>query len=146
MKIRRVVTGFDGFGKSVVTSDEQLSDHDIPGGMKVSALWAYGERVGLSEANALEGGFGAGFDTDKMALNWGVSELPPGMSLAMHSTQTVDMITVLAGEVTCLLDSGAVITLGPHDVLLQRGVVHAWENRGEVPCAWTYATLGRLGD
>ena len=62
----------------------------------------------------------------------------------MHSTNTVDLITVLEGEVTCVLDSGAVITLKAHDILLQRGVVHQRENRGTTRCAWTYAALGRL--
>ena len=146
MRIRRVVTGFDGTGKAVVDSDETVPDREIPGGMKVSALWGYGEKVNFSAPNALAEGYGPGLDSGEMMLNWGSAELPPGMSLPMHSTQTVDMVTVLEGEVTCLLDSGVVITLQAHDVLLQRGVVHAWENRGKARCVWTYATLGRLNE
>jgi quercetin dioxygenase-like cupin family protein len=62
----------------------------------------------------------------------------------MHSTQTVDLITMLEGEVTLVLDSGAEILLKAHEVLLQRGVVHAWENRSDKTAVWTAVTLGRL--
>ena len=144
MKLRRVVTGFDADGKAVISSDGTIPELEIPGGMKVSALWAYDDKVNFSAPNVLENGFSAGFDGDSMRLNWGASDLAPGQTLAMHSTKTVDLITVLEGEVTCVLDSGIEIVLKAHDVLLQRGVVHQWENRSTTRCAWTYATLGRL--
>lgn len=146
MKLRRVVTGFDAAGKAVVSSDETVPELEVPGGMKVSALWAYEDKVGCDTPNRLQNGYGSGFDGDHMHLNWGASDLAPGQVLAMHSTKTVDLITVLEGEVTCVLDSGVEFTLKAHDVLLQRGVVHQWENRGSTRCAWTFATLGRLGD
>lgn len=146
MKLRRVVTGFDAEGKSEVSSDETMAEMDIPGGMKISAIWAYEEKVGFATPNRLARGYDAGFNGDDMRVNWGVSDLAPGQVLPMHGTQTVDLITVLEGEVTCVLDSGVVITLKPHDVMLQRGPVHQWENRGTTRCAWTFAALGRLDD
>ena len=144
MKLRRVVTGFDAAGKAVVTSDGLVPEMDIPGGMKVSPLWACVDKLNFQAPNVLENGFPAGFDGDRALMNWGASELPPGMNLGMHGTQTVDFIVVLQGEVTCVLDSGTVITLRQHDVFVQRGTVHQWENRGDTPCAWIYAAMGRL--
>ncbi len=49
---------------------------------------------------------------------------------AMHQTETVDYIVVLAGRLTMLLDEGEV-ELGPLDVIVQRGTNHAWSNRTE---------------
>jgi mannose-6-phosphate isomerase-like protein (cupin superfamily) len=60
---------------------------------------------------------------------------PPGYDpkSGFHTTNTIDHLVVLSGEVACLLDSGEVV-LGPGDVLVQRGTQHAWSNRGSVPC------------
>ncbi len=60
---------------------------------------------------------------------------PPGYDprSGVHTTNTIDHLVVVSGEVVCLLDSGEVI-LGPGDVLVQRGTRHAWSNRGSVPC------------
>lgn len=145
MKLRRVVTGFDAKGKAIVSSDGVVQDREIPGGSKIAPFWGYVDKVSVDAPDRLANGYDGSFDTDAAALNWGVIELGPDQVLPMHSTKTVDLITVLQGEVTCVLDSGDVITLKVHDVLLQRGVSHQWENRGKIPCVWTFATLGRLG-
>ena len=61
---------------------------------------------------------------------------PPGVNMAdvgMHVTSTVDYVSVLSGEITVVLEDGEV-ALRPGDVLIQRGTVHAWSNRGSVPC------------
>ena len=144
MKLRRVVTGFDRDGIAVVTSDGVVPQMQICDGLRVFALWAYGETVGFQAPNRVASGYSADFNGEDMRVNWGVTELEPGQVLAMHSTITVDLITVLEGQVTCVLDSGVVVTLAPHDMLLQRGPVHQWENRGKTRCSWSYAALGRL--
>jgi mannose-6-phosphate isomerase-like protein (cupin superfamily) len=51
----------------------------------------------------------------------------------MHATDTVDYVVVVEGEITLMLDAGEV-TLKAGDVLIDRGVAHAWENRGERSC------------
>lgn len=61
---------------------------------------------------------------------------PPGVDMAqtgMHTTPTVDYVYVLAGQITVILQEGEV-ELRTGDVLIQRGTVHAWSNRGSVPC------------
>jgi mannose-6-phosphate isomerase-like protein (cupin superfamily) len=50
----------------------------------------------------------------------------------MHKTRTVDYVVLLAGEVTMLLDKGEV-DLKPFDVVVQRGTSHAWVNKGKEP-------------
>jgi uncharacterized cupin superfamily protein len=49
-----------------------------------------------------------------------------------HTTQTVDYVMVLEGEIALELDTGEV-TLGPGDCVVQRGTRHAWRNRSGAP-------------
>ena len=48
---------------------------------------------------------------------------------AMHKTKTIDYIILLKGDVTLLLDEEEV-DLKPFDVVVQRGTNHAWGNNG----------------
>jgi mannose-6-phosphate isomerase-like protein (cupin superfamily) len=49
----------------------------------------------------------------------------------LHSTPTVDYVIVLSGTVLMELDDGAMVTLGPGDVVVQNATAHAWYNGGE---------------
>ena len=51
---------------------------------------------------------------------------------AMHKTETIDYIIILKGDVTLLVDNDEV-DLHPHDVVIQRGTNHAWVNKGTEP-------------
>lgn len=48
---------------------------------------------------------------------------------AMHTTHTIDVICLLQGEATLILD-GAETRLKPGQVVIQRGTNHAWEAHG----------------
>jgi hypothetical protein len=50
----------------------------------------------------------------------------------MHTTQTIDYVVLLRGEVTLLMDEGDVVHK-PFDVVIQRGTNHSWVNRGKEP-------------
>ena len=51
---------------------------------------------------------------------------------AMHKTNTIDYIILLKGDVTLILDEEEA-RLEPHDVVVQRGTNHAWVNNGDEP-------------
>jgi len=51
---------------------------------------------------------------------------------AMHQTRTVDYVILLSGRVTLLLDEDE-CDLTPFDVVVQRGTNHAWINKGAEP-------------
>ena len=51
---------------------------------------------------------------------------------AMHKTETIDYIILLKGDVTLILDEEDV-DLKPFDVVVQRGKNHAWVNNGTEP-------------
>ncbi|MDP6665870.1 MAG: cupin domain-containing protein [Dehalococcoidia bacterium] len=50
-----------------------------------------------------------------------------------HTTQTLDFVTVLSGEIDLELDGG-ITRLRAGDCVIQRGSRHRWINRGDEPC------------
>ncbi|WP_052668440.1 cupin domain-containing protein [Nitriliruptor alkaliphilus] len=55
-----------------------------------------------------------------------------GEDAGFHATDTVDVGTVVAGELHAVLEDGEVL-LRPGDTFVQRGTRHAWSNRGDEP-------------
>jgi quercetin dioxygenase-like cupin family protein len=75
-----------------------------------------------------------------------VVDMPPGTRSPMHRTESVDYGIVLAGTLTLVLD-GDETTVGPGDLVVQRGTDHAWENRTDEPVRMLFVLLdGRFGD
>ncbi len=62
----------------------------------------------------------------------------------MHTTDTVDLDVVVAGELWLELDDGAEVHLRPGDVVIQNGTRHAWHNRGTVPATIVTALVGAV--
>jgi quercetin dioxygenase-like cupin family protein len=59
----------------------------------------------------------------------------------MHTSATVDVGVVLAGQIVLELDDGATVTLQAGDTMVQNGTRHRWSNPGDVPavlvgCGW----------
>ena len=57
-----------------------------------------------------------------------------------HKTRTVDYALVLEGEVVAMMDVGET-SMGPGDVLIQRGTNHAWSNRTDKPCRIAFVLI-----
>ena len=51
----------------------------------------------------------------------------------MHTTDTIDIVTVISGEVSMLLETGET-TMRAGDTIIQRGTKHAWRNRTDDIC------------
>lgn len=49
----------------------------------------------------------------------------------MHRTVSLDYGVLISGELECLLDSGETRSVHPGDVVVQRGTMHQWVNRGK---------------
>ena len=62
------------------------------------------------------------------AYRLGLTSDHPGM----HVTDTIDYVAVISGEITLVLEAGEQV-LRAGDVVVDRGVAHAWENRGVEP-------------
>jgi mannose-6-phosphate isomerase-like protein (cupin superfamily) len=50
----------------------------------------------------------------------------------LHQSETVDVVTIVAGELVAVLETGEV-TLRPGDSFVTRGVKHTWSNRTDKP-------------
>ena len=62
----------------------------------------------------------------------------PDTAAGSHTTPTLDLMILVTGELTAIVDTGEEYTLKPGDTVVQRGTNHRWENRGDHPAltAW----------
>ena len=79
-------------------------------------------------------------DVDPAELVEELAARIPGLAQAMepdhpgmHTTDTVDYVIVISGDLWLELDDGAMTQLRPGDVVVQTGTRHAWRNRGATP-------------
>lgn len=134
---KRVVTGLNAQGKSVVVSlgPAQAQDYNWGGGPTEPSwgadIWALGhdpERVFVAADLAEWGG-----DPPPAGAVFRIVSVPPRGGFELHQTPTVDFVVILSGEVWLTLEEGEV-HLAPHDCVVTTGVLHGWENRGDEPC------------
>ena len=136
---RRVVTGHDSNGKSVVLSDGTPPQRHPMHGREVGAdfyeMWNT-TRV-VPELTSVEDREPSERDFTIMPVAGHLLRIidiyPPkdgGKRTVMHRTKTLDYAVVIEGEVVLVLDDSEV-TLKKGDVVIQRGTDHAWENRSD---------------
>ena len=132
--IRRVVTGHDGEGRSVVVLDE-LAQGDV-----TTQVWqAPPDSNNIDDFEA--GRQQPGHTVPKgSALRY--ADLHPGYRSEMHRTGTVDYVIILEGELEMELDSGEWVHLRQGDVVVQRGTMHAWENKSDRVCRMAAILIG----
>ena len=138
---RRVTTGHDAHGKSVILSDGTPPQHHPMSGPEVGAdffeVWSTDRPVPeLTAQEAREP------NERPFTIMPGSGHLlriidiyPPqagGKRTVMHRTKTLDYVVVIEGEIVLVLDDSEVV-LKKSDVVVQRGTNHAWENRSDKP-------------
>jgi mannose-6-phosphate isomerase-like protein (cupin superfamily) len=136
---RRIVTGHDAAGTSVVLSDGPVPvSRQIPeDGVAFHEIWnTSGAPTRITAVESTE-------PTERelavppppRGTRIRINEFAPGfldeagLQSPVHRTESVDYGIVLEGEITLVLDDSEV-TLGAGDVVVQRGTDHAWANRG----------------
>lgn len=136
---RRVVTGHDASGRSVVLSDSTPPQHHAIQGPAVGAdffeMWNVPQPVPLLTSSEAREPTEREFTIMPVAghLLRIIDIYPPhmgGKRTVMHRTKTLDYAVVIEGEVVLVLDDSEV-TLRASDVVVQRGTDHAWENRSD---------------
>jgi len=133
---RRVVTGHDPTGKSVIISDGPPPQHHAMHGPEVGAdffeIWNCTRPVPVLTATEAEPNERAFTIMPVSGHLLRIIEIYPpaqgGKRTVMHRTSTVDYVVVIQGEIVLVLDDSEV-TLRQGDVVVQRGTDHAWENR-----------------
>jgi len=134
---RRVVTGHDAHGKSVILSDSTPPQHHPMHGPEIGAdfheIWNEPDAVPVLTANKArepnERPFTIMPASGQLLRILDVYPLRDGgRRTVMHRTRTLDYVVVIEGELVLILDDSEVV-LGAGDVVVQRGTDHAWENR-----------------
>jgi len=161
-KIRRVVTGHNAEGRSVIVSDSPsphvltLSAEPACG---LTNLWVTDNSPADNKASGDAAQRPLGLTPPEHGTIFRVVEFPPDASLAgidrkaafaamkasdamdasgsrhafMHKTATVDYAIVISGEIYAVMDEGETL-MRTGDCLVQRGTNHAWSNRSNAPC------------
>ena len=134
---RRVVTGHDSLGKSVVLSDGAPPQHHSMHGSSVGAdfheMWSDTRSVPELSAGVASEPNERPFTIMPAAGHLlRILDVYPleggGKRTVMHRTRTLDYVVVIEGELVLILDDSEVM-LKAGDVVVQRGTDHAWENR-----------------
>ena len=133
LKVRRVVTGHDAGGRAVVKIDEVAKNVESRrAGIESAVVWStHGFPVdndGDADGSALPLG-----TTRENGTVFRVLRYEPGVVPRRHRTDSVDYAVVISGSIDMELD-GETVTLRAGDVLIQRGTIHNWVNRGTEPC------------
>ena len=65
----------------------------------------------------------------------------PGVTPRNHRTDSIDYAVVISGAIEMELDDGVVVKLKAGDVLVQRGTIHNWVNRGPEACVIAFVLV-----
>ena len=139
--IRRVVTGHNAEGKSVVLIDEHPKTFAQRESAVGALIWTTdgGFPVDNNEADAANRELKIGYADGTI---FRVVSNGPGVAANMHRTDSIDYMIVLSGEMDMELDDGVVVHLTPGTLLVQRGTAHRWINQGTEPCVLVFIMIG----
>ena len=133
LRVRRVITGHDGKGKAIVKIDE-VAKHLFTGrpGATACNIWTT-EGFPVDNDGAEDAGQRKAGTTLPNGTIFRMIEFAPGVAARNHRTDSIDYITVISGEIDMELDD-SVVHLKAGDVMVLRGTIHNWVNRGTAPC------------
>jgi len=127
-KARRVVTGHDHNGHSIVLIDEDISlDESAPGSLCVARIWS----TLASPADNNDDRDGSTLISTMYAENGSainVVDFPPRSVVPLHRTNTIDYAVIMTGTIELGLDNGQTVQVEAGGVIVQRGSRHAWRN------------------
>jgi mannose-6-phosphate isomerase-like protein (cupin superfamily) len=157
---RRVVTGVGSNGKATIIDDgPPKASVQRPTGTLVVEMWRSGEvPAAVSDDRSLTNTEMLGPPSDGVVVC--VTTFPPDSQISpeaaaeyaaqmsaiygdqgagdgpvvpgMHSTETIDVMTMLEGELYMVMEDGET-RLQAGDTVVQRGTRHAWQNRSDRP-------------
>jgi quercetin dioxygenase-like cupin family protein len=133
VRVRRVITGHDGNGRAIVKIDDVSTNvfTSRPGATACN-VWTTEGFPASNDGDADEGARQVG-TTLKNGTIFRVIEFAPGVAPRNHRTSSIDYIVVISGAIDMELDD-SVVRLKAGDVMVQRGTIHNWVNRGAESC------------
>jgi len=141
---RRVVTGHDEQGRAVVVFDGPAPNvRHRPSGIVSTLLWTTEESPADISGTVDRAAGEIGIPPPHHGSIFRVVDFPPAGpegDPGMHRTRSIDYAVVLEGEIDLVLDDSTV-RLHAGDVLVQRGTVHGWINRGTKRCRMAFILI-----
>ncbi|HEV8482283.1 MAG TPA: cupin domain-containing protein [Blastocatellia bacterium] len=140
LQLRRVVTGHDDKGRAVVKIDE-VSKNLVSGrpGATACVIWTT-ESFPVNNTGEADDCLRQVGTTLNNGTVFRVVEFGPGVAPRNHRTDSIDYAVVMSGEIDMALDD-SVVHLKAGDVLVQRGTIHNWINRGTQPCVIAFVLI-----
>ena len=141
LQIRRVVTGHSAEGRAKVEIDENVGNViSNRAGASSSVIWATKgfpvNNDGFEDPTKAE--FKTTVDGGTVSR---VVRYQPGVAARNHRTDSIDYAVVIAGAIEMELDDGVIVKLKAGDVLVQRGTIHNWVNRGTEDCVIAFVLI-----
>ena len=162
MQARRVVTGYNAKGESVILFDDHAKNvTHIPSweGLYVTELWVTSESPIDNSGTEDRSLRPMKHDPDAHGTIFRLVEIPPESKTVfkadgiftelgsqnkpseadrsrhptMHKTNSIDYLIVLSGEMIMEMEEGSTL-IKQGDCIVQRGTNHAWVNRSDKPC------------
>ena len=141
LQIRRVVTGHTADGRAKVEIDEVARNviSNRPGASSC-VVWStkgfpvdndgFGDPTSGTFKTTVEGG-----------TVFRIVRYEPGVAPRNHRTDSIDYAVVISGAIDMEVDDGTVVKLKAGDVLVQRGTMHNWVNRGNEVCVIAFVLI-----
>jgi len=146
---RRVVTGFDANGKSIILKDglaPKAAYYYEPNVVKGYNAWLL-KAVPTNLKDTLEPMMN-GYDKTEPPTGGVIIRITtwaPGVKYPMHQTNTVDFGIVISGNLQLGLEADSTI-LGPGDLVVQRATPHWWAVVGDKPCTIAFILVDAKKD
>jgi quercetin dioxygenase-like cupin family protein len=140
LNIRRVVTGHDAQGRARVLIDETVKNvsSQRPGAL-YSVVWSSEGFPVNNDGDVDPSGKKVG-TTIPNGTVFRIVSFGPGVAPRNHRTDSIDYAVVISGEIDMDLD-GTTVHLKTGDVLVQRGTIHNWINKGTMPCVIAFTLV-----
>lgn len=133
MELRRIVTGLTETGQSTDWIDGPATNAvSRRPGRESRLIWVTDRTPAKVDGEIDEGTRDIGRPPPNGTI-FRVIEISPGCVAEMHSTDTIDYVVVISGEMDMELES-CLVHLNAGDVIVQRGTLHNWVNNGTEPC------------
>ena len=145
---RRIVTGHDDAGRSVVLADAPTPKTLDIGSAAFHEIWITDRTpapIAAAESEPTDRPLRPPPPAGGVMVRY--TEIAPGAASPMHRTETVDVGVVLEGETWLLLDVGSETLMRAGDSVVQRGTKHAWANRADRPVRMVFVQIdGTIAD
>jgi quercetin dioxygenase-like cupin family protein len=141
LQVRRVVTGHDTKGQAIVEVDE-IATNVISNRPGASSCVVWSTKGFPVDNDGFQDPTGASFKTTvEGGTVFRVIRYEPGVTPRNHRTDSIDYAVVISGGIDMELDDGVVVSLKAGDVLVQRGTIHNWVNRGSEACIIAFVLI-----